>query len=691
MKNKLAIAVCALALGAGPLFSNRPARIAPRTALETRGTALTDSVVSAYLTVNPGCLDRDALSALGATVAVEAGNLMTVRFPLSAINALASVEGVEYIQTAGAAHGMLDIAREETGAARVQQGDGLPQGYEGAGVIVGVVDRGFDYGHSAFRNADGSLRIKRVWEQATKEGTAPSKFGYGAEFTSEADILAAGGDIRNNSHGTHVAAIAAGSGRLPGMAPKADIVLVSLGNDEDATVNITNAISYIFDYAGEEGKPCVVNLSLGAHDGPHDGTSPFDLMADELQGPGRLIVGSAGNHRGNKFHVEGSSYPLRTFIDFRKTVSALNNGGDISVWSAPGQEITVNLLVCNTNSGEVAERVEVYPAEVSEASLGRNVSGSVAVSAERNPQNNKIHVALTSAITAIRNNHAVAIEVTSPTAGKTDIWADNVKVGLTSRDMEGYSDGTAPTIAEIGGTAKRILTVGSYTTRAEYSVLGVDGVQKLDETVGALSSFSSCGPTADGRMKPAVCAPGCYISSAVSSHDASGTIKPYMTFDEYGRTMIYGYMQGTSMSSPLVAGVVATWLEAYPGLTPEELAEVIGKTARTDSFTGDLPEGDNDWGHGKIDAYAGLKECVTLAANVGIYKPEASDEAKFHLSGRRLHVLSASASPVTICNTLGMRVCGSAAATETAIDLSGLPAGLYVARSGAASFSFMLR
>ena len=43
------------------------------------------------------------------------------------------------------------------------------------------------------------------------------------------------------------------------------------------------------------GKPCVINMSLGYHIGPHDGTSTFDRICDELQGEGRLLVGASGN------------------------------------------------------------------------------------------------------------------------------------------------------------------------------------------------------------------------------------------------------------------------------------------------------------------------------------------------------------------------------------------------------------
>ena len=181
---------------------------------------------------------------------------------------------------------------------------------------MGIVDAGFDYTHPAFRHpVDGSLRIARVWEQGTEsfEGChAPEGFGYGIEMTEAADILRAQADATINSHGTHVAAIASGSdtymeGTWQGTAPGADIVLVSLDQSVTTQADITNAVQYIFDYATEVGKPCVVNLSLGNHDGPHDGTSFFDRMADGMQGPGRLIVGAAGAGKS----AAGRHHPVR--------------------------------------------------------------------------------------------------------------------------------------------------------------------------------------------------------------------------------------------------------------------------------------------------------------------------------------------------------------------------------------------
>ena len=193
-----------------------------------------------------------------------------------------------------------------------------------------------------------------------------------------------------------------------------------------------------------------------------------------------------------------------------------------------------------------------------------------------------------------------------------NIWADDTYVGLSSKDIDGFigPDEKSSTLAEIGGTGKRILTVGAYTTRNTYKTNTASGT--LEETIGAISSFSSYGPTADGRMKPEITAPGCFIISAVSTNDESGNTM-YVDngwYDKYGHTNIYGYMQGTSMASPFVAGIVATWLQAYPELTPEQLHEIVASTARKDSFTSTVA--DNNWGYGKINAMDGLKKCIEM-------------------------------------------------------------------------------
>lgn len=685
-----------MALSAPNVAAQGLSRLSPRSKMMAAGNAAT---VTAYIHTTADA-DWDALRALGVDVALRLDGVATARIPADKLAAVGEVKGVTYVQASAQVSQMLDVARPEAGADRVASGTGLDRSYTGKGVVVGIVDAGFDYTHDAFRDADGRLRIKRVWEQSsTPSGSyhSPEAYGYGIELTTEAELTAAAGDISNNSHGTHVAAIAAGSdgyksGAYHGVAPDADIVLVSMGASSRDNVNLTNAISYIFDYAEAEGKPCVVNLSLGNHAGPHDGTSTFDVLADRLQGPGRLIVGSAGNHRSDPFHVSrtfasASDAPLRTFVDFIATPSLSNYGGDIEIWGSAGADFEVTLSAFSLFNKTDAQTVTIYPSDqaTQTVSLGRYVTGDITVASEVSPLNNKPHLVITSAVTGLRANHALAINVTPKGAGQVDIWADNTKLHLDDKDIEGFSAPAGEsTICEIGGTAKRMLSVGAYTTRKEYTLLGETEVRTLTEELGAISSFSSYGPTADGRLKPEVAAPGCFIISAVSQNDASGTLLMADSHNDGTRYHSYGYMQGTSMAAPFVTGTVATWLQARPTLSPEELFTIVKATARRDTHTGDIGEGgDNSWGYGKIDAYEGLRQCIDLNAS-GIESATAPFEGSISLQGGCIRIVRASSAGNITAAVYAVdgtqRLTRTITDNDTSMDISSLPAGIYVLR-----------
>ena len=684
-------------------------RLAPRGRIMAKAAANSgaDRMVPAFLTADNKNVDWAALDRLGVKVGLRLDSVATVRIPVSSLEAVSQVKGVKYVQVTSTVRQMLDLARPEAGADKVAAGTGLDQGYTGSGVVVGIVDAGFDYAHKAFYGGDGKLRIKRVWEQNSDpasfpdgEYVSPEKFGYGIEMTTPEQIEKAGGDITGNSHGIHVANIAAGSdtykdGAYRGTAPDADIVLVSMGETSRDAVNLTNALAYIFDYAESVGKPCVINLSLGSHAGPHDGTSTFDVIADQLQGKGRIIVGSAGNQRTDKFHIahtfnSAEDTPLKTFVSFKNGPSTYYVGGDVEVWGSQESDFEVYLSAYNVRSNTEAKAIKVYPSdgEVQQVEFDRYMTGTLSVSTETSPLNGKPHVLISSQLTGLRANYALALTVVPKNKCKVDVWADDVYVGLESKNLDGFSDpdASSSTIAEIGGTAKRILTVGSYTTRNEYTVMGSTTAASLKETVGDISSFSSYGPTADGRLKPEVTAPGCFIISAESSNDNSGTQILSDVYEADGRDYRYGYMQGTSMSSPFVAGVVASWLQAYPTMTPEELHEIVKQTSRRDSYTGDIPsDGDASWGYGKIDAYAGLKECIEKEAT-GIAATDVPFDGKIYVGGDALHVIFATASSrasVRVCGVDGrvvsaMSVTDVVPGKELSLGIGSLRRGVYV-------------
>ncbi len=109
---------------------------------------------------------------------------------------------------------------------------------------------------------------------------------------------------------------------------------------------------------------------------------------------------------------------------------------------------------------------------------------------------------------------------------------------------------------------------------------GVVTVGAVDDT-GAISWFSSPGPTADGRIKPDVTALGVSNTVADPGDDAN-----------------YFTANGTSFSCPLTTGVVALMLERVPGLTPADVLEALHNTASQSSTP------DNDQGWGIVDAMA---------------------------------------------------------------------------------------
>lgn len=635
-----------------------PALLFAALAASAQGTAATTQqtdgkgTIRAYV-MHDESIDWDALTATKTVVNSRAGRVVTVTLPPDSLASLRKVTGVTYVQTATEVHEQLNLAREDARVDAVHNALGLPQGYTGKGVIVGIVDSGIDYTHPAFRNPDGTLRIKRVWELGTtssRYGSTPPQ-GYGTEFKTQQNILASEADNELRSHGTHVLGIAAG-GRTNtyssycGVAPEADIVVVALDRDASTGENnvyVSDALAYIYAYAEEVGKPCVVNISLGSNIGPHDGTSLFDVFADNIQGPGRLLVGATGNYGGYNFHLtkdfsSTDDAPLQTLLDYQYTLSSVKTGGDIDIWGSEGMEYEVTLLTYNTFNHAVSGETLVFsPANeaagttetlVSEATIGRNASGKFLVNAEISPLNGKRHVSLQSAITSVRTNNAIGIRIRPLTPGTVNIWADHTKIDLKSGGEEGFSGPTTEsTVAEIGGTGKRIISVGAYCTRDNYTPEGQHTAVSTGEKLGHLFSHSGSGATADGRMKPDVCAPGSVIISTISSADISGGTPKAFSFISGARSYSYGYIQGTSMASPFVAGTVALCLEACPTLSPEQIREVLQSSARQDQ------------GIAKVDAFASVQAAKLYTGISTVEGGENREECKYsyNLTGQRVN------------------------------------------------------
>lgn len=582
--------------------------------------------VNSFLVVNDE-FDKAKFESKGGYVNSMSKSIATVSIPVNKINETIEVEGVLYVQIAEKAKSNMDIARSSTWVDWVHQGLQLPQAYFGNGVVVGIIDGGFDYTHPNFYDGTGSnnYRVKRVWEQSATSGTPPSGYSYGRELSTTTAIINAQRDRPNASHGTHVAGIAAGAGggvntTHMGVASQSDLVFVS-NNGTD--LGIADGIAYIINYANSVNKPCVINMSLGKHLGPHDGLSAFDQYCDGIVGNGKILVGAAGNEGGDPLYISktftSSDNTMYSFVQFPWSSNGTNGQTIIDIWGNPNQnyEVAVNIYNTNTNSFEdwtpyiQANSNNTFNYTLYDDDDFFPDACSVTIATSLYPLNNKRNVQILIDHSAQDDNYRWAMVEIRATSGQIRMWASDVHTTPGKAYFTNYGKGspwvtgsTNSTVGEIGGTGNSIISVGAYNTTAT--------------TVGNIASFSSKGPTADGRTKPDITAPGNRLAASVSRFDnsylsgGSGWSDVVAGVTNGTNNWYYAQMQGTSMASPMVTGIIALWLQAYPHLNPTQALNLIKQNAWTDSYTGTIPStGNNTWGWGKIDAHEGLLDLLT--------------------------------------------------------------------------------
>lgn len=613
--------------------------------------------VSAFIRISDNAVIPE-LEALGITVRSNIkDHILTANVPVGALEAAAEIEGVERIELGGEVRPMMDVARAEAGADRVRSAAApLERAYKGKGVIVGVVDQGFEYTHLDFKAEDGTTpRIKCAWNQKYNPNNpdTPEGFNYGTEYRTWNAMNAVDNDYQYDVlHGTHVAGIAAGADmNTPyyGVATESDLVFVTYDTTAD---QIVDGVKYIFDYAERVGKPCVVNLSVGMHTGPHDGTSLTDQALDALTGPGRIIVGAVGNEGTTAMHVGKRVTP----DDPMKVIPSFydNNTKQFvcDFWGEPGKKYFIQPIAVNSLKGTIVgygEKVAStdYNDVRSVFTMDENgIEGVVSVTVCHDLDNGRGNFYINGSVTAQGTGRMLGLLITTEDDEcYVDGWHCYIKEFTANANCQkqGFTPGDYNSLAgEIGGTAQNVISVGSYNSRFTYkSVEGIEyAIGGQGYTISDLSPFSSNGPTADGRMKPDVCAPGFGVVSAVQRHAVQTGTCAYISKDGKGNSYYYDINAGTSMAAPYVTGSVALWLEARPELTPDEVRNILKSTCRQDAFTATAP--DNRWGYGKIDTYAGLLAAINYDENmVGfgtVLAPGSSSaSAAYDLSGRALN------------------------------------------------------
>jgi subtilisin family serine protease len=456
-------------------------------------------------------------------------------------------------------------------------------GLTGEGVVVGIVDTGVDWSHADFRETDGGSRLELFAHARRDDKGSLSRY----DVFERKDLDAALRGRRKlpqgdpDGHGTHCASIAAGNGngsdgRFCGVAPRAALMAVrSEPLLDDHTIW---AIREIFRRAGD--RPAVISLSLGHHYGAHDGTASLENVIAEESGPGHIVVVAAGNEGSEGIHWHGELVEKADLvIPFR---IADGDWQFVDLWIPRGDEVEV-LIETPDGLQTVPEGVPVETAFGIFTATWRqdrmNLDSNLTVIVEQGRVNHVWNLRLRPRVVLHGEVHAWGGASTPSTSA-------HLFPGAVDRR---YSVG-------IPATEERAISVSSWVCRNVYEGAGGE-VRTAGLDVGQLSPFSSEGPTRHGLLKPDIAAPGQYITGALAK--ASRMEREPQFRQRHHPSAPCITLQGTSMATPFVAGVVALMLQREPTLTPEEIQQRLRITARRDQHTRRV--WGSGFGYGKID------------------------------------------------------------------------------------------
>ena len=582
----------------------------------------------------------EILRQYGCKELARVGDISIAAIPLNKLGALSCGKQVIRIETGRRCSIQMDTTRLVVNTETVYSGEGLSQNYTGRGVVVGVQDIGFDLTHPNFYSTDMSrYRIKAMWDQLSRD-TIGSALYVGRDYVGEDALLQLGHPVdgETQTHGTHTAGIAAGSGAegngvlspYQGMACDADLVLVDNAADNVSLIDpkdyykytyATDALGfkYIFDYAKRMNQPCVINFSEGSSQDFHGYDQLYYELLAKLVGPGRIIVSSAGNDGARNTYIH------KTVEQERAGAFIMSREKHFSCTAKSKQAFTFRVSIYNNVTSPT--RIDVLTTDVCSAHDSL-LTDSLLVGGKK-----YIWRVLAYPNSYDASETAYDFQLSSPSkvgdSPQVSLQVIGRGTDVELFRMSGYMfQHTLDPVLNAGdsrytifspSSSPDVICVGSTGYRTQFvNYLGVKKVYNSGRN-GIRTPFSAMGPTLDGRIKPDVMAPGQNIISSYSTFfinnpkNVNASVKSDVRHFKYnGRTYAWNANAGTSMSAPVVTGAIALWLQADPTLTPADCLEIFAKTCT--HYDTSLSYPNNLYGYGQIDVAAGLREVLRRKA-----------------------------------------------------------------------------
>ena len=481
-------------------------------------------------------------------------------------------------------------------------------GITGKGIKVGIIDTGIDYTHKMLGGSGDPADYRSVDPAADTPLFPNAKVKGGFDFCGS--DFASGplvkkymipkpdkNPIDEQGHGTHVAGTVAGIGdgvnTYSGVAPEADLYALKVFGKSGGTRDtiVIKALEWAMDPNGDgdvEDRLDVLNLSLGGNYGKPQ--ILYSLALKNLAKAKMITAISAGNS-GPTPYIVGAPGTAAESMSVAASVDSRDSN-----WKFPGSEFNVggNELLFQRYEATFTKPISEAPATGKLVYIGEAATDLTQDQID----------ALKGNIALIDRGSVTFVEKfqRAINAGAIAAVVANNQPG-TPITMSG-EDGMELSIPGImisldqGTTLKKALESGVEVI----ANLGTEQLVERPELVDQITSFSSQGPRSeDGLLKPEITAPGYQILSARIAGGDQGVP-----------------MNGTSMSAPHMAGVMALVKQKFPSLSIEEMKAVMMNRAKflyngDDAYTMSLQ------GAGLVQAYDTLKaDAIALPSSFSL-------------------------------------------------------------------------